>query len=87
MLALIGDQFTDENEVLGLLVNVKRYETIIQIWHKNGENADVIARVKADIESLVDSKAVGEEGLKLEHDCFTAKNLKEKQEAKDEGND
>ena len=65
-LALIGDQFTDESEVNGLIIQLKPSMDNIQIWNKSGSDVGKVERLKADIENVLKL----DEGMKLDYMKF-----------------
>ncbi len=80
-LALIGDMFTHENEVLGILINLKRSADQVQIWHKSGKDQAKIDTLKNDLEGILKTE---EHEMKLEYEDFAdtiAKYSQFKQEA------
>lgn len=46
ILALIGDQFEDEDEVCGCVLSVRIQEDIISIWNKDVSNNQVLTRIR-----------------------------------------
>ncbi|GAB1518362.1 hypothetical protein RhiTH_001421 [Rhizoctonia solani] len=46
ILALIGDQFEDEDEVCGCVLSVRIQEDIISIWNKDESNSQVLNRIR-----------------------------------------
>ncbi|KAJ1306695.1 hypothetical protein OPQ81_007687 [Rhizoctonia solani] len=46
ILALIGDQFEDEDEVCGCVLSVRIQEDIISIWNKDESNSQVLDRIR-----------------------------------------
>ena len=48
-LALIGDLFTEENEVHGIVIQVKPNFDSLQIWNKSGKKQASIDTLKDDI--------------------------------------
>lgn len=46
ILALIGDQFEDEDEVCGCVLSVRIQEDIISIWNKDESNNQVLNRIR-----------------------------------------
>lgn len=66
-LALIGDMFNDENEVLGILLNLKPSYDQVQIWHASGKEQGKVDALKNDLENILN---LGEHNLKLEYENF-----------------
>lgn len=66
-LALIGDMFSDENEVLGILVNLKPSSDQMQIWHRSGKEQAKIDTLKGDLENIL---KIEQHNLKLEYENF-----------------
>ena len=52
-LALIGDMFSDENEVLGILVNLRPNSDQLQIWQRSGKDQKKINTLKGDLENAL----------------------------------
>ena len=52
-LALIGDQFTDENEVNGVVLQLRAKDDQIHIWNRSGKDTSRIETLKIDIEDLL----------------------------------
>ena len=48
-LTLIGDQFSEENEVHGIVIQVKPNMDSLQVWNKSGKKQASIATIKDDI--------------------------------------
>ncbi|CAE6473071.1 unnamed protein product [Rhizoctonia solani] len=46
ILALIGDQFEDEDEVCGCVLSVRIQEDIISVWNKDESNSQVLNRIR-----------------------------------------
>lgn len=53
MLNLIGEQFSIENEVLGIALSLKPNNDILQIWIRSGKDQDKINAIKEDILKFV----------------------------------
>ena len=68
LLALVGNQFTDEDEVLGLLVTLRHNFDTIQVWNKSGKDKERIDTVKKDIERVLQIGADSE--LRLDYENF-----------------
>lgn len=66
LLALIGEQFEAENEVLGLVISIKPNFDAISIWNKSGKDQAKIDTIKKDLERILDLK----EDIKLEYENF-----------------
>ena len=66
-LALVGDMFKDENEVLGILLNLKPSYDQVQIWHASGKEQGKVDALKTDLEQILN---LGEHNLKLEYENF-----------------
>lgn len=52
-LALIGDQFTEENEVHGIVIQVKPNFDALQVWNRSGKNQSSINALKSDLDSIL----------------------------------
>ena len=48
-LTLIGDQFSEENEVHGIVIQVKPNMDSLQVWNKSGKKQASIDTIKDDI--------------------------------------
>jgi Eukaryotic initiation factor 4E len=68
LLALIGNTFTDENEVHGLIVTLRYNFDTIQVWNKSGKDKARIETLKKDIETILELPAGSE--VKLEYENF-----------------
>lgn len=66
VLALIGDQFTHENEVNGIVVQLKPKEDQFQIWNRSGKDSARIEALKTDIEDVLKL----DESMKLDYENF-----------------
>ena len=66
-LALVGDMFKDENEVLGILLNLKPTYDQVQIWHASGKEQAKVDALKTDLEQILN---LGEHNLRLEYENF-----------------
>jgi translation initiation factor 4E len=82
ILALIGDQFEDQGEVLGLVANLRKEFDTIQIWNRSGTDQTKIAQLKKDLERILDLK----EDMVLEYECF-AEELAKYEARKTEGSE
>jgi hypothetical protein len=65
-LAMIGEQFREENEVLGLVISLKPYQDIISIWNRNGTNKEKVQSLREDIERIISPD--GE--VKIDYEVF-----------------
>ena len=70
LLALIGDQFTDENEVNGIMISLRHNVDTLQIWNKSGKDQAKIETLKKDIENIIQLDISGEPNMKLEYENF-----------------
>jgi len=77
LLALIGDQFTTENEVLGVVINVRKDLDAIQVWHRHGRDTSAIDQLKTDIERVFETNA---DTPQLEYKNFKEELSKPKEE-------
>ena len=68
LLALDGDQFTNEQEVVGILINVRPGRDVIQIWNRSGKDEAQVSTLKSDVERIL--RIDEEEGIKLEYMNF-----------------
>lgn len=67
VLAMIGEQFdVPSGEVLGLVLSTKYSGDTISLWHRNALDSDIVARLKASIEGVLDMQ----EGMHLEYENF-----------------
>lgn len=53
LLAMIGEQFSLENEINGIIVAVKPQGDQISIWIRNGNEQSVIDKIKLDLIKLL----------------------------------
>ena len=66
-LTLIGDMFTDENEVLGILLMLRPGSDQIQVWHRSGKDQTKMNTLKSDIENTLLLESAN---LKLDYENF-----------------
>lgn len=69
LLAMIGEQFSMEREVLGLVLSTKFNGDSIAVWYRHSK-PEVIESLRADIKRFV--PAIGDENVqvKLDHEVF-----------------
>lgn len=67
LLAMIGEQFQCENEVLGLVISLRPNQDSISVWNKSGKDQAKIDKIKEDIQRFV---KVDESTMKLEYENF-----------------
>ena len=48
-MGVIGEQFTHENEINGIVISIRGNQDTISIWNKNGRDQDIINQIKQDI--------------------------------------
>jgi len=53
LMAVIGEQFQDANEINGVVVSIKPHGDQIQIWIRNGRDEAKIERIKQDLINLL----------------------------------
>lgn len=53
LMTLIGNSFTDENEVNGVQVTLRPHADTFQVWNKSGVDQERIANLKKDIEKVI----------------------------------
>ena len=66
VLAFIGEQFSFDKEVLGLVVHVKPQADMIAIWTRNADDNEKLEKIKEDINRIVKI----DEQVKLEYNAF-----------------
>ena len=66
VLATIGEQFQDANEINGIVVSIRPHGDQIQIWTRNGKDANIIQRIKKDLIQLLQLP----DTIKMEYDQF-----------------
>ncbi len=66
ILAMIGEQFTSENEILGIVISLRPYQDTISIWNKHSKDAAKVQQIKEDIQKFIQL----EEGMKLDYESF-----------------
>ena len=64
--AMIGEQFREANEVLGLVLQLKPYQDIISVWIRSGTNTEKVQSLREDLESFV----VLDDQVKVEYEIF-----------------
>jgi translation initiation factor 4E len=52
-LALIGNQFSDENEVNGIIISLKSSLDHLQVWNRSGQDKARIETLKEDIQNTL----------------------------------
>ena len=55
IMALIGEQFSEESGVLGIVLSLKYNNDKIAIWHKDGASEEQTKSLQADIERIIES--------------------------------
>ena len=53
ILAMIGEQFADENEINGIVLSIRAQGDQISIWNRNGNNKEVVERIKQELISIL----------------------------------
>lgn len=66
LLATIGEQFTDANEINGIVVSVKNAGDQIAIWTRNAEDLQIRERIRQDLIRLLNLP----EGVKVDYEKF-----------------
>lgn len=66
-MAMIGEQFSKENEVLGVVLSLKYNGDSISVWHRSAD-PEVVDALKADIKRFV---FVDEAYMKMDNEIFT----------------
>ena len=55
ILAMIGEQFTHENEINGVVLSIRGgMGDKISIWNRNGKDKEIVEKIKEDIVSLLE---------------------------------
>ncbi len=54
ILAIIGEQFTLENEINGIVLSIRGQGEKISIWNRNGNNKEIVEKIKQDIVSILE---------------------------------
>lgn len=67
VLALIGDQFTLADDVLGLVLNLRPGRDTLQVWHRHGKDEEKKQTLLKDLEAIISL----EEGMTFEHAVFS----------------
>ena len=82
LLAMIGEQFRTEDEILGLVISLRPHQDTISLWHKSGKDQKIIDTIREDIESIVKL----EEGMKIDYENFAESiaNMEKNKEQKKE---
>ena len=64
---MVGEQFdVPSGEVLGVVLSTKFSGDTISLWHRNAGDAQIVATLKSNLESLLDMQ----EGMHLEYENF-----------------
>lgn len=79
LLAMIGEQFRCDNEILGLAISLRPNQDSISLWNRSGTDQKKIEMIKEDIHNIIKV----EESMKLEYENF-AEAQKQKEERKAE---
>lgn len=66
VLAMLGESFTVENEINGLVISLKPNSDTIAIWNRNGKDEKKVQAIKEDLERILKI----EEGMKLDYEVF-----------------
>lgn len=66
LLAMIGEQFSAEGEILGMAIALRPNQDNIKIWNKHGSNKEVVQTIRNDIEKFIKI----EEGIKIDYENF-----------------
>ena len=67
LMAMIGEQFSVENEVLGCVLSTKPNGDGISVWHRHANDEKIVSKLKEDISSFVN---VQMDNLKFDHESF-----------------
>ena len=65
-LALIGDQFSEENEVNGIVIQLKPNFDSLQIWNRSGNSQAKIDILRKDLDSIL----ILEDTIKIDYTNF-----------------
>ena len=49
ILGVIGEQFTHQNEINGIVISIRSNQDTMSIWNKNGRDQEVVSQIKQDI--------------------------------------
>ena len=66
VLAMVGEQFSEENEINGLVIALRPTQDTISIWNKHGRDEGKINAIKQDLERILKI----DEHMKLEYEIF-----------------
>ena len=66
-LALIGEQFTDDGEVVGMQLALKPANDVLSVWIRSGKDAAKVSAVKEDIERII---MLDDNTMRLEFEDF-----------------
>jgi translation initiation factor 4E len=53
ILAMIGEQFADENEINGVVLSIRAQGDQISIWNRNGHNKEIVERIKQELINIL----------------------------------
>lgn len=67
ILAVIGEQFTHDNEVLGIQLALRPVQDILSIWMRHGKDQEKVQQIKADLERFI---MFDETTMKLDYEDF-----------------
>jgi translation initiation factor 4E len=49
ILAMIGEQFSEENEINGIVLSIRTQGDQISIWNRNGNNKEIVDKIKQEL--------------------------------------
>lgn len=67
LMAFVGEQFSKEDEVLGLVLTLRPKDDSISIWHRS-KDADTVAQVKTDLLSII---TMPSETMRIDQEIFS----------------
>ena len=53
LLAMLGEQFPDADEILGVYLSIKPYKDRLEIWHRTSSNEGINTRIEETIRLLL----------------------------------
>ena len=66
ILAMIGEQFSLENEINGIVLSIRGQGDQISIWNRNGNNKEIVEKIKQELVSILQLP----ENIKMDYNMF-----------------
>ena len=66
VLSMIGEQFSQQNEILGVQISLRPQQDTLSIWTKNAQDKTKVDKLREEIQSVLPI----EEGMKFDYEIF-----------------